>query len=134
MAAESPKKKILIADDDPEIRTLLNVKLSSSGFTVVEAEDGEQALEMVQSESPALLILDIMMPKKSGWEVAKAVRQDRAMDHVGIIVLTAIGETMSEMTSPLVGADDHLDKPFAFEDLEQKIRDVLAARSPAPQP
>lgn len=133
MAPDSTPYKILVADDDPEIRTLLNVKLSRSGYLVVEAEDGDQALTLARDEVPDLLILDIMMPVRSGWEVAKAVRQERGLNNVGIIVLTAIGATMSEMTSPLVGADDHLDKPFDFELLEQKIQDVLAARGKSPR-
>lgn len=124
--ADSPM--LLVADDDPEIRALLAMRLKKAGFRVVDAADGEQTLELVASHHPQLVVLDVMMPGKNGWEVARELRHSESTKHIGIIMLTAIGERMNEMTSPLYGADDYLDKPFEFSDLEKKIREVLAAR------
>ncbi|MEO6951913.1 MAG: response regulator [Polyangia bacterium] len=125
----SKKPVILIADDDPEILTLLGIRLSKGGYQVLEAQDGIIALEKAKKERPDLVLLDVMMPGKNGWEVAKALREDKSLNHLGIVMLTAIGERVNEMTSPLYGADDYCDKPFDFADLEKKIRAVLAKRA-----
>ncbi len=124
----SKKPVILIADDDPEILTLLGIRLSKQGYQVLEAQDGVIALEKAKNERPDLVLLDVMMPGKNGWEVAKALREDKTLDRLGIVMLTAIGERVNEMTSPLYGADDYVDKPFDFADLEKKIQAVLAKR------
>jgi len=125
------KPLILIADDDPEILTLLGIRLSKKGFQVIDAQDGNAALEKAKKERPDLVLLDVMMPGKNGWEVAKALREDPTLAEVGIVMLTAIGERVNEMTSPLYGADDFVDKPFDFVDLEEKIRAVLQKRARA---
>jgi DNA-binding response OmpR family regulator len=72
-----------------------------------------------------------MMPGKNGWEVAKELRADHELQNVGIVMLTAIGERVNELTSPLYGADEYVDKPFEFADLERKIKTVLDARKKA---
>jgi DNA-binding response OmpR family regulator len=128
MAEESTKAVVLVADDDPEILSLLSIRLNKAGYTVVEAVDGEQTLARVREHYPDLVILDVMMPGKNGWEVAKELRHDARFKDMGIIMLTAIGEKINEMTSPLYGADAYVDKPFEFADLEQKISQVLEAR------
>ena len=127
MAGE--KGTILIADDDPEILTLLGIRLTKMGYRVVEAPDGNAAIERARAERPDLVLLDVMMPGRNGWEVAKALREDTTLGHIGIVMLTAIGERVNEMTSPLYGADDFVDKPFDFVDLEKKIRAVLDKRA-----
>ena len=119
---------ILVADDAPEIRSLLSIRLAASGYTVIEAGDGIEALNKVREHYPDLVVLDVMMPGKNGWEVAKELRHDARFKNIGIVMLTAIGETINEMTSPLYGADDYLDKPFEFSDLEQRIKAVLSRR------
>jgi len=131
MAEESTKAVVLVADDDPEILSLLAIRLNKAGYTVVEAVDGEQTLAKVREHYPDLVILDVMMPGKNGWEVAKELRHDARFKDMGIIMLTAIGEKINEMTSPLYGADAYVDKPFEFADLEQKISQVLEARKKA---
>ena len=125
------KPIILIADDDPEILTLLGIRLSKKGYQVIDAQDGNVAVEKAKKERPDLVLLDVMMPGKNGWEVAKALREDPDLAEVGIVMLTAIGERVNEMTSPLYGADDFVDKPFDFADLEKKIRAVLDKRGRA---
>ncbi len=127
--AEAHKPVVLIADDDPEILSLLSIRLGRAGYQVLEAIDGEQTLAAVRQHYPDLIILDVMMPGKNGWEVAKELRHDARFKGIGIIMLTAIGEKINEMTSPLYGADEYVDKPFEFADLEAKIRNVLARRA-----
>lgn len=121
--------KILVADDDLEILALVKRHLKKLEVEVVEASDGEEALRTARREKPSLVILDVMMPGMSGWEVCRAIREDDSLANTGVIMLTGIGERLNEMTSPLYGADDYLDKPFDFEDLDRKIASVLADRS-----
>ncbi len=123
------KPTILIADDDPEILTMLGIRLSKKGYQVLEAVDGNQTLNLAHKHHPDLVLLDVMMPGKNGWEVAKELRADDSFVNVGIVMLTAIGEKVNEMTSPLYGADAFVDKPFDFADLEAKIKKVLEERS-----
>ena len=118
--------KVLVADDDPEILTLIARRLQKKGYEVLEAIDGIQTLELARARHPDLIVLDVMMPGKNGWEVAKELRADDATKGIGILVLTAIGENMNEMTSPLYGADAYLDKPFEFADLERLVAEVLS--------
>jgi DNA-binding response OmpR family regulator len=125
----SKKPVILIADDDPEILTMLGIRLSKKGYQVLEAVDGNQTLNLARKHKPDLVLLDVMMPGKNGWEVAKELRADEEFSNVGIVMLTAIGEKVNEMTSPLYGADAYVDKPFDFSDLEKKIKDVLSERA-----
>jgi CheY-like chemotaxis protein len=118
---------LLVADDDPQIRSVISRQLSRLGYRVVEASDGAEALASARANLPDLILLDVLMPHMSGWEVAREVRQDPALKDTAIVVLTAIGHAVSEATSPLF-ADAHLDKPFEFTDLERTIAAALAAR------
>jgi DNA-binding response OmpR family regulator len=127
MATKKPI--ILVADDDPQILTMLSIRLGKRGFTVLEAADGLQTLRMAREEKPDIVLLDVMMPGKNGWEVAKELRADEDLQNIGIVMLTAIGERVNEMTSPLYGADAYVDKPFDFADLEAKIKKVLEERA-----
>jgi CheY-like chemotaxis protein len=116
---------ILVVDDDPEIVTLLSTRLSRRGYKISTASDGTRALELVKKELPDLVLLDVMMPGKSGWEVARALKQDPATQNVKIMMVTAIGEKTNEITAPIYGADAHIDKPFEFEKLEKMIQGLL---------
>jgi DNA-binding response OmpR family regulator len=117
---------ILVADDDPEILKMVQAALKAIGARVVTATDGEQTLEAFLVEKPDLVILDVMMPKLSGWEVARYIRARREYDQVRLLMLTGIGEAVNAATSPLIGADAHMDKPFAFEALADRVRALLA--------
>ena len=125
--------RILVVDDTPEILALLETRLKRRGFEVRTAADGEAALESALARPPDLIVLDIMMPKRSGWEVARALRRDPSTKDTKIVVLTAIGEAINQMTSPIYGADAFLDKPFDFAELEQIIDRLLGTSGdPAP--
>ena len=121
-------KTILVADDDVEILGLVTRHLRTLNVRILEASDGEEALKVVRRERPDLVILDVMMPGMTGWEVCRAIREDDALAKTGVIMLTGIGERLNEMTSPLYGADEYLDKPFEFRDLDERIRRVLGKR------
>jgi DNA-binding response OmpR family regulator len=127
MAAKKPT--ILIADDDPQILTMLGIRLAKKGYTILEASDGLQTLKQAREHHPDLVLLDVMMPGKNGWEVAKEIRGDDELKNIGIVMLTAIGEKVNELTSPLYGADAYVDKPFDFNDLEKKIKTILDERA-----
>lgn len=125
-AGSRAPKKILVVDDDPAILGMLDIRLGKRGYQVLTAADGEQALAQARQEKPALVVLDVMMPRMNGWEVARALRQDATTQDIKIVMLTAIGAQMNEMTSPLYGVDAYLDKPFQFAELEKKIDELLA--------
>src|SRR6188768_2236887 len=123
------KYVVLVADDEPSTLALLGRHLRARGYTVLEANDGDQAWELAHEHLPHLVILDVMMPGMSGWEVCRKIREAVSLAHTGVIMLTGIGENLTEMTSPLYGADAYLDKPFEFSDLDEKISETLDRRS-----
>jgi CheY-like chemotaxis protein len=119
---------VLIADDEPSTVAMLSSHLRSSGYAVLEASDGDQAWELAHEHLPHLVILDVMMPGMSGWEVCRKIREAVSLAHTGVIMLTGIGESLNEMTSPLYGADAFVDKPFEFTKLDEKIKETLQRR------
>ena len=131
--SEAERPRILIADDDPEIRRILAAHLSTMHCDLTEAVDGEQALEKVITDKPDLVILDVMMPELNGWEICKYIKTNDDYQHTGVVMLTAIGATVNELTSPIYGADEFIDKPFDFDELEFKIRKVLSEKKAARQ-
>lgn len=116
---------ILVVDDDPEIVAMLGTRLGKRGYKVSTAADGHQALELAKRERPDVVLLDVMMPGKSGWEVARALKQDPDTQGVKIVMVSAIGEKTNEITAPIYGADAHVDKPFEFDHLERVISQLL---------
>ena len=122
------KPLLLIADDDPELMGILLKRLQSLEGEIITATNGHKALNMIREHKPDIVILDVMMPRKNGWEVLKELRQDPEIAKTGVIMLTGIGSSLNEMTSPLYGADEYLDKPFNFSELIFKIKRMLANR------
>ena len=118
--------KILIADDNPELRRLLRAQLETMHCELVEATDGGKALEAIILERPDLVVLDVMMPELNGWEICKYIKSKSEYAHIGVVMLTGIGARVNEMTSPLYGADAHLNKPFDVDELTSTIEAVLA--------
>lgn len=121
-------KTVLCADDDLEILAMVARHVKTLGAEVVEASDGEEALRLARREKPSLIILDVMMPGMSGWEVCRAIREDVTLKDTSVLMLTGIGERLNEMTSPLYGADAFVDKPFDLDNLTEKIAEVLEKR------
>jgi len=126
-----PKPTVLIADDDLEILTMVRTLLRRRDVKLIEASDGEEAMRLIRENTPNLVVLDVMMPGMSGWEICKAIREDGELANTGVIMLTGIGERLNEMTSPLYGADAYLDKPFELTALDEAVTRVLSAREGA---
>jgi len=114
-------QKILVVDDNEEIRNILHILLESEGYTIIEAPDGETALELVD-DSIDLIILDIMMPGISGLDVCKRVRENYQMP---ILFLTAKGTDSDKSLGLLIGADDYLAKPFSHSELTARVKSML---------
>lgn len=117
--------RILVVDDEPEVLDLLVPFLRNKGYTVSEAQDGDQALEKILTERPNIVVLDVMMPGLSGWEISRYVRERAELDPVRIIMATGIGKETNAATSPLYGADAYLDKPFRLDALDRTVNDVI---------
>jgi DNA-binding response OmpR family regulator len=123
---------VLVADDEPTMLELVSRHLRSieqPKMEVIEASDGDEAWRLARERLPDLVVLDVMMPGMSGWEVCRKIRQDAALAHTGVLMLTGIGESLNEATSPLFGADEYIDKPFDFEQLDEKVLSVLDRRA-----
>ena len=116
---------ILIADDEPNILISLEFLLKRAGYQVSLARDGQAALDAILRDRPALVLLDVMMPNKSGLEVCQAVRADEACNGVRILMLTAKGRDTDVAKGLALGADAYLTKPFATKELVQKVKDLL---------
>jgi len=122
---------VLVADDEPSMLELVARHLRTMNqpkLEVIQASDGEEAWRLAREHLPDLVVLDVMMPGMSGWEVCRKIREDVALAHTGVVMLTGIGENLNQMTSPLYGADAYIDKPFEFDDFDGKIRHTLDAR------
>ncbi|MBO7743213.1 response regulator transcription factor [Paenibacillus sp. MWE-103] len=113
---------LLVVDDDPHIRELVRLFLVREGFQVVEAEDGEEALRILETTQPQLVILDVMMPNMDGWELCRELRRDTELP---VLMLTAKGETSQKIKGFELGADDYLVKPFEPLELVARVRALL---------
>ena len=121
---------ILLADDDVDIRTLVRLAIENIDCDIIEASDGEIALEQILVEAPNLVVLDVMMPGLTGWEVCKYGKSKEGYKEIQILMLTAVGETVNQMTAPLYGADAYLDKPFDMDEIVHVIQSLLVKVKP----
>jgi DNA-binding response OmpR family regulator len=130
MATENRERPLLlIADDDPELMGILLKRLQTLDCDIITASNGVEAVEQIKDQRPNVVILDVMMPRKNGWEVCKEIRLDEDVKDIGVLMLTGIGASLNEMTSPLYGADEYLDKPFDFAELLFTVKKLLVAKS-----
>jgi len=120
-------KKILIADDEPNIVTALEFLLQRNGYEVYIARNGEGALKLVEEHKPDLVLLDVMMPLKSGYEVCQRMRERADWSHIKIIMLTAKGRDVEMSKGLSIGADLYITKPFSTQELVAKINGLLGA-------
>jgi DNA-binding response OmpR family regulator len=123
--------RVLVVDDEAEIAEMVTTYLSARGFEVTEAPDGDAALERILTERPQVVILDVMMPGLSGWEICKYVRERPELDDVRIVMATGIGPNANAATSTLYGADAYVDKPFDLKEVERAVIDVIRMRADA---
>jgi len=119
------KKRILVVDDEPDVRDVLRIVLEAEGYEVSEAKDGEEAVEMISKRPPDLIILDFMMPKLNGPEVCRIVKKDILLRHIPIVMLTGRGELSDKVKGIDAGADDYIVKPFEPTELVARIKMVL---------
>lgn len=119
-------KKILIVDDEPNIVLSLEFMMKKEGFAVAVAGDGDAALEQVAAFAPDLVLLDVMMPKKSGYEVCQLLRADPARAGLKIVMLTAKGRETEVAKGIALGADAYVTKPFSTKDLVAQVKSLLA--------
>ena len=124
------KEKILIVEDDPAILTGLIDLLTSEGFEVRSSTDGRDALKLYQEEKPDLILLDIMIPEKSGYDVCKEIRKQDPL--TPILMLTAKGQEVDKVVGLEIGADDYIVKPFSVKELLARIRAVLRRANAKP--
>lgn len=122
---DAAKKKILVVEDEPDIRELVRYNLEQSGFRVVEAVDGEEALRKVAEDKPALMILDLMLPQGNGLEVCRILRGRRETADLPIVMLTAKAAEVDRVLGLEFGADDYVTKPFSPRELTARVRAVL---------
>jgi DNA-binding response OmpR family regulator len=123
---------VLVADDEPTMLELVVRHLRSlqkPTLEVIDANDGDEAWRLARERLPDVVVLDVMMPGMSGWAVCRKIRQEPALAHTGVLMLTGIGDRLNETTSPLFGADEYLDKPFDFAVFDEKLRSVLEKRA-----
>ncbi len=118
--------KILVVDDDHNICELLKLYLENEGYTVFVANDGQEAVNVFQTKSPELVLLDIMLPKMDGWQVCREIRKTSSAP---IIMLTAKGETFDKVLGLELGADDYVTKPFDAKEVMARVKAVLRRTS-----
>lgn len=114
--------KILIIDDDPNINELVQLYFKADGFETIACLDGEQALEIINTEKPDLIVLDLMLPGQSGFDILKSLRKT---SNIPVIMLTARGDTLDQVVGLELGADDYVTKPFEPKELIARVKAVL---------
>ena len=122
-----PRPTVLVCDDEPVLRMLVRATLEQGNYTVLEASDGEEALARTHAEQPDLILLDMMMPGRSGSDVLRALRADAATAKTPVIMLTARAQASDREAMSLAGADHYLTKPFSPVGLAALVEQVLGA-------
>jgi phosphate regulon transcriptional regulator PhoB len=123
--AGGERRKVLVIEDERDIRELVRVNLEAEGFSVLEAADGELGLALVRRERPAAVILDLMLPGLGGLEVCRRIRADEATSRVPVVVLTARSAEADKVVGLEIGADDYVTKPFSPRELTARVKALL---------
>lgn len=121
-------KSVLIADDESNIVISLEFLLEQAGYRIRVAHDGQEALEAIQRQPPDLVLLDVMMPHLSGYDLCQKIRENPAWQHMRIVMLTAKGREVEVSKGLALGADAYITKPFSTQELLAQVRDLLADR------
>lgn len=119
-------KTILIVEDDPKSMTLTTDLLTISGYTTIQAIDGQQGVELAKSAKPDLILMDIMMPKKDGYAACHDIKADQTTKHIPVVMLTAVGFDLNKMLAKQYGANGYVTKPFDRQQLINAISPLLA--------
>jgi DNA-binding response OmpR family regulator len=126
--ASADQKVVLAADDDEDILELVTFRLERSGYTVLQAHDGEEAWNLAQAQPPDLAVLDVMMPKLDGFELTRRLRAHEPTSRMPIILLTARAQDADVQQGFDAGADDYLRKPFSPQELRARVQAILGRR------
>jgi DNA-binding response OmpR family regulator len=118
-------QRVLVVEDEPNIVESLSFLMKQAGFDVLIANDGATALGLVESEVPDLVLLDVMLPRRDGYDVCRAIRANRKLDKVRIMMLSAKGRELDRRKGMELGADDYITKPFSTRDLVDRARALL---------
>ena len=129
MTSQTYEAKLLVVDDEPNIRELLSTSLRFAGFDVIAASNGREALEAAEAHNPDLAVLDVMLPDMDGFSVTRKLRATGR--HFPVVFLTARDETEDKVTGLTVGGDDYVTKPFSLDEVVARIRAVLRRTAPA---
>ncbi len=125
---EADKQVVLVADDADDIRDLVAFRLDRAGYEVLRAGDGQQALDLARERRPDLAVLDVMMPKLTGYDVTRELRADAATSRIPVILLTARVQEADVARGFEAGADDYVKKPFSPQELKARVQAVLGRR------
>jgi len=128
-AVALPEARILVVDDEPDNRELLEIILASEGFAVVSAAGGAEALARVAQEPPDLIVLDVMMPGMTGYEVAATIKGNPATRNIAILLFSAVSDANARTLGLSAGADDHIAKPVEYAELVKRVRCLLRLRT-----
>jgi DNA-binding response OmpR family regulator len=128
-AREAPL--VLVADDEDDIRSLVSFRLKRAGYEVITAADGEEALLLATTRLPDLVVLDMMMPKATGLEVTRSMREQSTTKDIPIILLTARAQEADVARGFDAGADDYVKKPFSPQDLQARVQALLERSAPS---
>ncbi len=123
-------QQVLVVDDDREIVRVLRAYLERDGYAVLDAHNGEEALHAVRRSKPDLIVLDLMLPDRDGWEVTRVIRADPGLRHIPVIMLTARTEEADRIVGLELGADDYVTKPFSPREVVARVRAVLRRIAP----
>ena len=119
-------QEILIVDDETNIVLSLEFLMKQAGFQVRTAQDGEQAIQALEERVPDLVLLDVMMPRKDGYEVCQEIRRREAWSHLPVVMLTAKGRDEEREKGLAMGADDYITKPFSTQEVVETVQSILA--------
>ena len=120
-----PNTRILVVDDEPQNIRLLQIRLQADGYTVLAANSGQEALELVQAEAPDLILLDIMMPGMNGFEVCQQLRAEESTQFIPVVMVTALAEKEDRIRAIEAGADDFISKPFDSHEVLARVRSLV---------
>ena len=122
-------RRILVCDDEPFILKALTFIVRKEGHTVLEAKNGEEAVEKIRAEKPDLVFLDLMMPKKNGYEVCQEIKSDPDLESTYVIMLTAKGQETDRDKGLSLGANEYMTKPFSPSKITERVREILVTEA-----
>jgi len=125
MSVVKAEKKVLVAEDEPDIRGLIAYSLEYAGFRVIQVQDGENAVQMAIKEQPDVILLDVRMPKMSGYEACEQLKANKSTRHIPIVFLSARGQEAEIKYGLGLGAEEYILKPFAPDELYRRVAAIL---------